>query len=53
MKIIIVLALSVTERIQQGNACKAFTKVPAHDKYAINYTFIHLLINKKGKCFKT
>lgn len=35
------LAFSVTERIEYDNTYNDFTEEPAHNKYAINYTFIH------------
>ena len=39
--IIIGLAFSVTERIQYDNTYNNFTEMPAHNKFAINYTFTH------------
>lgn len=39
--IIIGIAFSVTERIEYDNTYNDFTEVLAHNKNAINYTFIH------------
>lgn len=41
---IIVLAHSVTEGIQQDNTCKVSGKMPAHN-YIINYIFIYSFIH--------